>query len=155
MTMTHVPGLTVEQLIQEELSWSRSPNPRHVAEQIASHVPADHLRRLLADALVHAVRKIAIRNRMRAMGVEKVNGRSAADPVALVEQPMSCGPGRWKRLGEFTADDLTDQIAHRRRRTAEEEATTARFERLAEALAAAGADRVDQLDAATRAAIFA
>lgn len=154
MTSTRVPGLSIEQLVQEELSWTAEPNPRTIANRIAGHVPDDHLRRLLADALVYAVRKISARNRLRAMGVERVNGRNGANPAVLVEQPMSCGPGQWKRLGDFTGDDLANQIAHRRARKIEEEVTTARFERLAEAMAAAGADRVEQLDVDTRAAIF-
>lgn len=154
MTTTHVPGMTIEQLVEEELSWTSSSNPKEVAARIAQHVPADHLRRLLADALVYAVRKIVSRRRLRAMGSLVENGRRSADPVAVLGHVMSAGPGIWKRLGEFTAEDLSDQVAHRRTISAEEQATTARLERLAEALAAAGVERVEQLDLATRAAIF-
>ena len=154
MTTTHVPDLSITRLVEEELSWSPSPNPREIAGRIAERVPADHLRQLLADALIFVVRKIASRKRLRAMGSLVENGRRAADPAAVMGEIMAAGPGVWKRLGEFTGADLANQVAHRRTVSAEEEATTARLERLAEAVAAAGVERVEQLDLAARAAIF-
>lgn len=120
MTATRVERPpAVEQLVQEELAWSPSPNPRKIAERIAGHVEADHLRTVLAGALTYAVQKIVARNRAAAAGVA-----GKPDAKALVSAPVCTGGRKWSRYGDLTPAEVGERVAWQREiaRRAEHEA---------------------------------
>lgn len=147
MTATRAPFVDVEKLVQEELSWSPSPNPRTIAERAAGRVEDSQLRSVLATALTYVVRRVAARNRG-----EAVKGRKV-DATRLLAQPVCLGGRGWGRYGQLSRAALVEQVGWHRDLAARETAEAVRCERLIEALEAAEVDRVEQLGLATVTAI--
>lgn len=143
----------LDALVDDQVAANPHGHIDDIADRVASKVPDDQLRHLLKVTLRSKIKR-ALAIRLGAMtgtrhGEDRLKApRSAHGATSgdLLRENVSVARGKWKSLGSCTARDLRSMSAFRLSLVAQHTSLADRFDRLADALEAHDAERVNDLN---------